>query len=194
MSSLRQRVPFQTAGDDEDDRGVVLDDVEQDELVSDLRERSVQTTARAILVLDAVLALSALLQIVYLLSPSKASPLLALVPASAPASAAPDADPPLPTAFALLALALHANLALHLHRAHFSSSPALTPLSYPLCYALAAVAPTLALFLARAWQATVWAAVPALVVGLVHSVHSTLQEGDEALAELESLKYRAPGP
>ncbi|KAJ7459884.1 hypothetical protein FB451DRAFT_1563576 [Mycena latifolia] len=191
MSSLRHRVAFQTGGDD-DEGGVpvVLDEQEQDELVASLHAANAQTTAHAVLVLDAVLAFSALLQLVYLLNPSKASPLLALVPLAP--SAPPDPDPPLPcpSLFALLALALHANLALHLH-----PRPQLrAPLAYPLMYALAAVAPTLALFLARSWQTTVWAAVPGLVVALMHSVHATLQEGNEALAELESLKYRAPGP
>lgn len=190
MNTLRQRVPFQAAADDEDDSGVVLDDVEQDELIADLRVRNVQTTARTLLVLDVVLVFSALLQVVYLLKGSKESPLLAVFPL--PPSTAPDPDPPIPwpAAFALLALALHANLALRLH----PTPRAPAPLSYAFSYALAGVAPTLSLFLARSWQATLWAAVPALVVALTHSVHNTLQEGDEALAELEALKYRAPGP
>ncbi|KAJ7134661.1 hypothetical protein C8R44DRAFT_870267 [Mycena epipterygia] len=184
-SSLRNRLPFK-ANDDDDVPGVVLDDIEQDELVADLRERNAQTTAHALLVLDVVLVFSALLQLVYLLKDSKASPLLALFPVRD----APDPDPPIPYPgiFTLLALALHANLALHLHPHIYA------PLSYSLVYALAAVAPTLSLFLGRSWQATVWAAFPALVVALTHSVHSTLQEGDVALTELESLKYRAPGP
>jgi hypothetical protein len=95
--------------------------------------------------------------------------------------------------FALLALALHANLALLLHPNLLLRLYPL-PLSYSLSYALSAVAPSLSLFLARSWQATAWAALPVLVVALTHSVHSTLQEGDEALAELETLQYRAPGP
>jgi hypothetical protein len=95
--------------------------------------------------------------------------------------------------FALLALALHANLALLLHPNLVLRLYPL-PLSYSLSYALSAVAPSLSLFLARSWQATAWAALPLLAVALTHSVHSTLQEGDEALAELETLQYRAPGP
>ncbi|KAJ7935681.1 hypothetical protein B0H13DRAFT_1949183 [Mycena leptocephala] len=147
MTSLRQRVGFQAADDDNDGQRVVI---------SNLRQQNTQTNARALLLLDGVLVFSALLQIVYLLKDSKASPILALFPA-----AIPEPDPPCPTAFALLALALHANLALHLHP---------TP------------------------SATAWAAVPLAVVALTHSMQSSLQEGDEALAELEALKYRAPGP
>ncbi|KAJ6477398.1 hypothetical protein C8R47DRAFT_1140377 [Mycena vitilis] len=187
MTTLRQRAGFPAADDDESSHRVVLDDVEQDELISDLRQQNTQATARALLLLDGVLVFSALLQLVYLLKDSKASPLLALFPA-----AAPEPDPPCPTAFTLLGLALHANLALRLHPTPRVPPP--LPLSYSLSYALAAVAPSLSLFLARSWQATAWAAIPALVVALIHSVHSTLKEGDEALAELETLKYRAPGP
>ncbi|KAJ7761506.1 hypothetical protein DFH07DRAFT_815228 [Mycena maculata] len=192
MNTLRQRVPFQAAADDVDDTRVVLDDVEQEELIADLRVRNGETSARTLLVLDAVLVFSALLQVVYLLKYSKESPLLALFPLSP--SSTPDPDPPIPwpAAFTLLALALHANLALRLHPS--LEFTALAPLPYAFAYALAGVAPTLSLFLARSWQATLWAAVPALAVGVAHSVHSTLQEGDEALAELEALKYRAPGP
>ncbi|KAJ7505277.1 hypothetical protein B0H11DRAFT_1904663 [Mycena galericulata] len=181
MNSLRQRVPFHAAADDDESSGVVLDDVEQDELIANLRVRNAQTTARTLFVLDVVLVFSALLQVVYLLN--SLSP-VSLRP--------PDPDPPIPwpVAFALLALALHVNLALRLH----PSPDRPPPLSYAFAYSLAGVAPTLSLFLARSWQATLWAAVPALVVALTHSVHSTLQEGDEALAELETLKYRAPGP
>lgn len=60
-SSLRNRLPFKAVDDDDDVPGVVLDDVEQDELVADLRERNAQTNARALLVLDVVLVFSALL-------------------------------------------------------------------------------------------------------------------------------------
>ncbi|KAF7365165.1 hypothetical protein MVEN_00388000 [Mycena venus] len=191
MTSLRQRVGFQAADDDDDGHRVVLDEVEQEEVIEDLRKRNTQTTARALLLLDGVLAFSALLQTVYLLKDDKASPLLALFPAFAPE---PEPDPPCPALFALLALALHANLALLLHPNLIvrlnpvprASAPLPLPLSYTLSLALAAVAPSLSLFLARSWQATVWAALPLFVVALTHSVHSTLQEGDEALAELEA--------
>ncbi|KAJ7044168.1 hypothetical protein C8F04DRAFT_1071913 [Mycena alexandri] len=188
MTSIRHRVGFQAAGDDDrDGQPVVLDDVEQEEVIEDLRQSNRQTTARALLLLDVVLAFSALLQLVYLLKDSKTSPLLALFP-----TAAPEPNLPFPTAFALLALALHANLALHLHPTLLSRSP--LPIPYSLSYPLAAIDPTLNVFLRHSWQAVAWAAVPAAVVGLTHSVHSTLQEGDEALVQLETLKYRAPGP
>ncbi|KAJ7175897.1 hypothetical protein C8R46DRAFT_1214347 [Mycena filopes] len=166
---------------------VVLDDVEQEQVVADLRQSNTQTTARALFLLDTVLACSALLQLVYLLKDSKASPLLALFPAPTL-----QPNPPFPTAFALLALFLHANIALRLHRTAVVPHP--LPLPYSMSYALAAVAPTLNLVSGHSWQATVWAAVPAAVIALTHSVHVTLQEGDEALVELEALKYRAPGP
>ncbi|KAJ7784522.1 hypothetical protein B0H16DRAFT_1492848 [Mycena metata] len=187
MTSIRQRVGFQAADDDDrDGQRVVLDDVEQEEVIEDLRQRNTQTTARALVLLDAVLASSALLQVVYLLKDSKASPLLALFPA-----AAPEPNLPFPTAFALLALALHANLVLHLHPTLLYRPP--LPISYLLSYALAAIPPILNVFLGHSWQAIAWAAIPAAIIGLTHSVHSTLQEGDEALVELETLKYRAPG-
>ncbi|KAJ7259490.1 hypothetical protein B0H12DRAFT_1108257 [Mycena haematopus] len=182
MTSLRQRVGFQAAEDDADGHHVVLDEVEQAEVIEDLRQRNTQTTTRALLLLDGVLAFSALLQILYF---------LALFPISTT-----EPNPPCPTLFALVALAVHANLALHLHpnlAPRLRLRPPL-PLSYLLSYLATAVAPSLSLFLARSWQATAWDALPLLVVALTHSVHSTLMEGDEALAELEALQYRAPGP
>ncbi|KAJ7794135.1 hypothetical protein B0H14DRAFT_3497246 [Mycena olivaceomarginata] len=170
MTSLRQRVGFIAANDDDDDDGhrIVLDEVEQEAVIDDLRQRNTETTARALLLLDGVLAFSAVLQIVYLLKDSKASPLLALFPAS---TAEP--DPPCPTLFALLALALHANLALLLHPNLVLRLYPL-PLSYSLSYALSAVAP--------------------LAVAVPRALVAGYREGDEALAELETLQYRAPGP
>ncbi|KAJ7069723.1 hypothetical protein C8F01DRAFT_1113738 [Mycena amicta] len=184
--SVRHRIPFQAADDDSDGRShVVLDETEQEELIQDLRRANVQTSARALVMLDGVLVFSAILQVVY----STASPLFELFP---PTTTGTSLDPiPAPTLFAILSLLLHANLVLHLHP-YLASFP--LPLSYSTTYALACVSPTLSLFLARAWQTTVWGLLTALVTGLVHSVHSTLREGDEALAELESLKYKAPGP
>jgi hypothetical protein len=61
MTSLRQRVGFQAADDDNDGQRVVLDDVEQDEVISNLRQQNTQTNARALLLLDGVLVFSALL-------------------------------------------------------------------------------------------------------------------------------------
>ncbi|KAJ6613296.1 hypothetical protein B0H10DRAFT_2222340 [Mycena sp. CBHHK59/15] len=191
MDSLRHRVPFKASADDEDDeRPVVLDDAEQEELIDSLRESNTRSTAQTLLVLDVVLLFSCALHIVYLLKHSKDSPLLAVFPPAA--TAAPDPDPPLPwpAAFTLLALALHANIVLHLHP--IPRAP--TPLSYPLAYALAAVAPTLTVFLSRSWQATAWAALPAAVLAVAHTVHASIAAADKTLAELESLKYRAPGP
>ncbi|KAJ7095835.1 hypothetical protein B0H15DRAFT_74708 [Mycena belliarum] len=182
MTSLRHRVPFRAVDDDDGNPAAVLDDQEQEELVAELNAANARSSARAVLVLDTVLVLSALLHIVSLFTGE--NPLLAFFPSPAPE------PPPCPTAFTLLALALHASLAVHLH-----PQPRLRgPLPYALTYALAAVAPAVALVLGCAWQTTAWAAVPALVVALTHSVHATLREGDAALAELESLKYRAPGP
>ncbi|KAF7288503.1 hypothetical protein HMN09_01379300 [Mycena chlorophos] len=189
--SLRQRIPFQ---DDEEDRShstQVLDETEQEELIEDLRRENLQTSARAVVMLDGVLAFSTLLQVVYLLKQSRMSPLFELFPPSATTSLEPI---PAPVLFTVLALLLHANLVLHLHPALTSSSSLPLPLPYATTYALGCVAPTLGLFLARAWQTTLWTSLPVLVVLLVQSVHDTLKEGDEALAELETLKYTAPGP
>ncbi|KAJ7644161.1 hypothetical protein FB45DRAFT_897092 [Roridomyces roridus] len=170
-TTLRQRIPFVSSADDDGDDREVLHDEEQEEIIEDLRARNVQTSARTLLVVDAVLALSAFLQLFTIVVP-------------------PASSPPCPRLFSLLGLAIHLNLALLLHP--LPSAP--TPLPYTLLYALGCVAPTLSLFLGRDWPAILWAAVPTLIVFLTHSVHSTLQEGDAALAELESLKYRAPGP
>ncbi|KAF7298959.1 hypothetical protein MIND_00844000 [Mycena indigotica] len=190
--SLRQRIPFQ-APDDDDNNGQpqVLDETEQEELIENLRKENSQTSARTIVMLHGVLGFSSLLQLTYLLKPSNSSPLFEFFP---PTSTTSLESIPAPTSFSLLALLLHANLLLHLHPTFLHNAFPPIPLSYSTSYALACVAPTLALFLGRAWQTTLWSSFPALVIGLVHSVHSTLKEGDQALAELEALKYRAAGP
>ncbi|KAJ7288292.1 hypothetical protein C8J57DRAFT_1494605 [Mycena rebaudengoi] len=185
---LRHRAGYKAESDD-DEGPVVLDDVEQEELIDALRKDNIRSTAQTLLALDFVILFSCAVHVVYLLKHSKDSPILAVFPAS---GSTPDPDPPIPwpVSFTLLALALHANLMLRLH-----PTPRAPPLlSYTLSYALAAVAPTLSLFLARSWQATLWAALPALVLTIAHSVHASIAASDETLAELESLKYHASGP
>ncbi|KAF7314279.1 hypothetical protein MKEN_00900500 [Mycena kentingensis (nom. inval.)] len=182
--SLRQRIPFRAA--DDDDGRHVLDETEQEELIETLRNQNSQSSHQAIILLDVVLACATLLQVVFLLKDPKQSPLFALFPPSSW-----DAMPA-PVLLTILAFLLHANLVLHVHPTLIPASMPL-PLSYATSYALALVAPTLSIFLGRVWQTTAWTFAPAAVVGLVHSVHSTLREGDAALAELETLKYNAPG-
>ncbi|CAK5284179.1 unnamed protein product [Mycena citricolor] len=196
--SLRQRIPFR-ADEDTEDR-VVLDEVEQDEVIDTLHKENTRSTANALLIVDTVLSLASILQLSFLFN---GNPLLALFPPSTMSNLGRYTIP-YPAVFVLFALVLHANLALHLHPAlirvllpSYSNStplPVAIPLSYPLTFSLAAVPPTFCLFLHHAWQANAWAASPFIVVTLIHSVHETLSEGSEALAELESLRYRAPGP
>ncbi|KAK7048408.1 hypothetical protein R3P38DRAFT_2869180 [Favolaschia claudopus] len=176
MTSLRHRVGFTASDDDGDAQNHVLDDVEQEEVIEDLRQRNDETTARATLVLDVVL------------------PSLRALPSFIPTL---EPDPPCPILFTLLALGLHSNLTLLVHPTlalHSTLKALPLPISFSLTYALAAVWPTLSLFLARSWQVTAFSAASFLVVALTHSVLRTLQEGDQALAELETLRYRAPGP
>ncbi|KAJ7209723.1 hypothetical protein GGX14DRAFT_108055 [Mycena pura] len=189
MTSVRRRIPFLAATDDGDDdrTQIVLDETEQEDLISSLHLENTQSTARARLLLDAVLAFSVSLHVVYLLKDSRDSPLAALFPPAVPDSI------PWPVAFTFYSICIHAQLLFRLHPSLSAMPYPVLYFPYPVLYLAAGIAPTLSLLLARTWQTTLWAAVPALVVAITHSVHSTMQEGDAALAELELLKYRAPG-
>jgi hypothetical protein len=96
-----------------------------------------------------------------------------------------------------LSLFIHANLALFLcsddAKVRLSIPETLTPLSYRLLYLLCAVAPTLSLFLNKPWQTTVWWCSTLLVVTMVQTVLDSVQQNIQGIADLETMKYSAPG-
>lgn len=193
MDSFRRRIPFKFSEHESGEDAEVLDEQQQDAVVEKLRRANAVASAQYQLMLRTVLALSALLQLVFLFSPSKQSPLLIIFPSSV------EHEPsiPFPSCFTLLSLFLHLNLAILCHpdlvRVHLQLNNNPRSLSYELLYSMSAVPPTLSLFLQKTWQTTVWWCSPALIIFIVQSVMEAIETGNQGVAELESLKYVAPG-
>lgn len=123
------------------------------------------------------------------------NPLLNIFPTKSPESVP---SIPYPAAATLLSLAIHINLAAlalsgdlqtHVQMGDLD----IHPVPYQLLYIISAVAPTLSLFLRRPWQSTTWWSLTAAVVFLVHTVTQSIDRGNESIAELETMKYIAPG-
>lgn len=115
----------------------------------------------------------------------------------------PDAEQgviPLPKVFTVIALGLHINLSFRIHPARLRNAfqrlgadVHVQPLSYQLSYAIAAVAPTLCLFIGRPWTTIIWWSIAAFVTFVVQTVQDSIDQGNEGIATLESMKYIAPG-
>ncbi|TFK40807.1 hypothetical protein BDQ12DRAFT_734000 [Crucibulum laeve] len=194
MDTIRRRVPFKFSEEKEEKETEVLDEQEQDELIEKLRRENEISNRQYLVLIRVVLALSALLQFVFLFSPSKSSPLFSLFPA---ASVGEDLSMPLPTLFIMLSLFVHLNLAFLFHpneiRMLLQLNQNPSPLSYELLYTLSAVPPTLSAFLWRPWQTTLWWCFTPMIVFIVHTVMSAIDNGNESIADLETMKYVAPG-
>jgi len=113
----------------------------------------------------------------------KNNPLLAIYPIRG----GPEQSIPLPVIFTILSLFIHLNLAL------IFSPGRIRPLPYQLLYRLSAVAPTLSLFLQKPWQTTVWWCITPLMVYLNQTFMDAFQQSIQGIADLEQLKYTAPG-
>ncbi|KAF9013257.1 hypothetical protein BDQ17DRAFT_1343070 [Cyathus striatus] len=176
MDSLRRRVPFKFSEDAEDER--VLD--EQDELIQELRRGNDTTNGQYLLFSRIVLQF---IEPMFSIFPSSSQEVLPTIP--------------LPTLFTWISLFIHLNLALLFHsdqiRNYFQLTENPTPISFQLLYALSAVAPTLSIFLHRAWQTTVWWCFTLGIVYVVQISMSSIAAGNQSIAELEGMKYRAPG-
>ena len=133
---------------------------------------------------------------IYLVSPSKQSPLSVLYP---PSALAPQVLP-LAALFALLHIFLHINLSVqllpaghHVRTAFASNSGKVLPLPYTALFALASAAPVLAAALRHTWMDIAWWAAALLVTWIVYSGQDWVRQENEALAELERLRYVARG-
>jgi hypothetical protein len=132
-------------------------------------------------------------QLVYLFSPSKSSPILAIVPGNDPNANAPI---PLSNLLACLSLAIHLNLVLLFFPEKFQAwlrPNNLKALSYLQTYVLSAVAPTLSVLSGRAWQTVAWWSLTGALVLVVQTVQNSIVRGNQSVEELERLKYVAPG-
>jgi hypothetical protein len=186
MTSLRKRVPFKFASestDQEDDH--VLDEQEQEELIASLRDENLASNQHYLLVLQVTVALSCLLHLIFLVSPT--NPLLVFA-----STAEPDIPIPLLIPFTLLAIAIHLDLGLLLYPDR-STLTDIQPLSYLPLFGLSAVSPCLSLLLGRSWLTVAWWSVTGGVVWVAHSVQGWMDKGDQSITELEGMQYVAPG-
>ncbi|RDB17986.1 hypothetical protein Hypma_000746 [Hypsizygus marmoreus] len=192
MDTLRRRVPFKSSDLDDAEEDIhILDEQEQENLIQSLKETNITSNKRYLFALRAILVLSLFLQILSFYE----NPLLVMVPLATPG---PNHSLPLPKMFTLLSIVLHTNLVVFVFlddiRNRFQLSDAdFHPLSFQLSYVLAAVAPTLSLFLRRPWQSTIWWTLTELVVFTVQTVMELINEGNESISELEAMRYVAPG-
>ncbi|KAI0720457.1 hypothetical protein C8T65DRAFT_735794 [Cerioporus squamosus] len=196
--TVRQRATFRFSEDDETDVHI-LDEEEQEEVIEDLRKQNDDSNAVYLMGLQAVLALSLLLQLVYLFNPRKISPFAVLFPSST-------SEPlPLATGLTILQILIHANLSLNcLPRNHsyrtspppstFPGSLAIPlPLSHPVPIALPVIAPLLALLLGRGFADLVWWAEPGVLCAIVAVVKKWIADGEKDIMKLERLRYMARG-
>ncbi|GJE98414.1 hypothetical protein PsYK624_146440 [Phanerochaete sordida] len=202
--SIRQRVPFKFSDDGYaiDETGHILDEqgmaVEQEEVIQKLRDTSEKRNAQYALLLQALVALSVLLHCIFIVSPSKHSPLMVLYP---PSSTTPSSSVlPLASLFALLHIFVHLNLSVqllppgqHIRQAFTSNSSGILPLSYPVLFGLASIAPVVAVMLRHTWLDISWWAAALLMTWIVYSGQDWVRQENEALSELEKLRYTARG-
>ncbi|KAF9565745.1 hypothetical protein CPC08DRAFT_815238 [Agrocybe pediades] len=188
MDTLRRRIPFKARDEDAIDDNEILDEQQQEELIDKLREENELVNKAYLVALKVVVGLSLLLQ----LATFRRNPLLTIYPLQGSQSAIP-----LPAAFTLLSIFVHLNLLLLLFPEEipvlFQLSSSINPLSFQLLYSVSAVAPTLCLFLQKPWQTFVWWCFTPVMVFIVQSVMEAIQESNQGIADLETMKYTAPG-
>lgn len=92
----------------------------------------------------------------------------------------------------LLYIAIHANLLVltDIPNGILQSSQAL-PLKF--LYPLAAVAPSLSIYLRNPWQVSIWWCTTFTMVYLTQFILDTIEDQNYQVAQLEGLRYRAPG-
>ncbi|KAG5636188.1 hypothetical protein H0H81_008894 [Sphagnurus paluster] len=183
MENLRRRIPFKS-DDFEEDENHILDEQEQEAIIQKLRDTNRVSSKRYQAILQVIFGLSVVLNLF-------GATIL-------PDIRAKSADIPLPALFTLFNILVHLNLALIAFRDNarvrlVASEYALHPIPYQLSYAVTAVPPTLSMFLRRSWQSTTWWGLTMGVVFTVQTVTKSIDEGNESISELESLRYVAPG-
>ncbi|KAH8825369.1 hypothetical protein DL96DRAFT_181229 [Flagelloscypha sp. PMI_526] len=174
METVRRRVPFRFVEDEDgsDNESSILDDDQQEALVSKLRAENAQTNETYTRIVQAFIILSTFL---ILSSPLNATAQII----------------PYPSFFALIGLLSNVNLFL-LITPLFSNG--LVPLAYPTNYMLSLVAPTLCLFVADApWASVAWWSIPVVMVCISHIIQDAMETGSQSIEELEATKYFSPG-
>ena len=107
---------------------------------------------------------------------------------------------PQPEFFAILHLLVHVNLTLHLlpslhpTRLMISSvSSGFVPLRHTILFGMSSLAPFISLCLRLNWLELIWWSATLLLSWFIHSGQRWAKEEEEALQELEGLRYDAKG-
>jgi hypothetical protein len=120
------------------------------------------------------------------------NPLLAIYPV-----ASQNPSLPLSAVFSLLSLFVHLNFALCFFpdevRVLLQLDNAPRSLSFWMLYCIAAVSPSLSLFLNKPWQTTIWWCITPFMVFIAQTVLDAIQSNVEGIAKLEAMRYSAPG-
>ncbi|KAJ3510586.1 hypothetical protein NMY22_g15937 [Coprinellus aureogranulatus] len=199
MDRLRRRIPFRLQeGDESVEAERVLDEQEQEEVIESLRTANEASTAQNYQLIQALLGLSLAAQLTYLFTPSKRTLLANVFPIPASADSTPI---PLSTLLTLVYILLHVNLLVVCRLPLLANLPqqlspnlhAITPLSFGLTYAVSAVGPALALFLGKPWQTTAWWFLTTFIAYVAQTVVEAIEEGRNGVAEVEGMRYVAPG-
>lgn len=171
-----------------------MDEQEQEELIETLRKENEVSTAQYQLLITVLLGLSLSAQLLYLVTPSKRTPIANIFPI---APSHDDSPIPLSTLLTLISIFVHLSISLYCHypRSLFNLilSPPPKPLPYDQAFALSAVAPALALFLWKPWQTLAWWSLGPCMVYVTYTVVQAIELGGNGVAELEELRYVAPG-
>ena len=103
---------------------------------------------------------------------------------------------PLRVIFSASSLLIHYFLAFNLSsqfRVYFYPYSYPTPVSYRFLYSISVLAPTTSLFFEIPWKVAIWWSYTPLVVFAVHRVTNSIENIDREIANLEGMKYKAPG-
>lgn len=101
----------------------------------------------------------------------------------------PDTSIPLLIPLTFLSIMIHLNLGLLLYPRMID----ITPLSYLPLFGISAISPCLSILLGRSWLTIAWWSVAGGVVWVAYSVQRWIENGNQSIAELEGMKYVAPG-
>ncbi|OSD07193.1 hypothetical protein PYCCODRAFT_1381746 [Trametes coccinea BRFM310] len=197
ITAVRQRIPFRFSEDDEQDEHV-LDEQEQEQVIDRLRQESASSNEMYSLGLQAVIGLSLLLHVLYMLRSSGESPLAVLFQ-----NASLRSPMPLASVFTLLQILIHCNLGLNtlplhnrLRRAvqrYPSPTQLPVPISHPLSVFAPALAPLYAFLMGQDWVDVLWWSTAGCLTFLVAAVLKWMREEEQEIAELEKLRYDARG-
>ncbi|KAF8798966.1 hypothetical protein BYT27DRAFT_7202700 [Phlegmacium glaucopus] len=192
MDSLRRRIPFKLVEDDDDDDNNSVSDIydeqQQEFMIQELRQEADTFNRKALLSLRILVSLSCIIQVLF--NNLQNNPFLAFFsPEESTLSA------PLRIILSIPSFFVHYLLAVFLSsqfRDNFFPYNRAT-LSYRFVYSVSVLAPTISLCSQIPWKVAIWWSYTPLLVFAVHRVMNSFEDINRGIANLEALKYRAPG-